>query len=70
MSENDMEALDAFLDTQLLKSFVFKLRTKVERYQNCEPISNTTVLNVEKVNFMEYNEYLIENIKRLTGVDK
>lgn len=53
MSENNMEALNALLEKQLYKTFTFKLRSKVEKYQDSEPKTNTTVLNVEKVNHIQ-----------------
>lgn len=72
MSENEPEALDTFLKAQEkdLKTFTFKLRSKFEKY-GIEAITKyTTVQHIEKVNQKEYDDYLIENIQRLTGVGK
>lgn len=68
LSEYDMQALNAFLETQVFKSFIFKLRTKVERHQNCDPTYNTTVVKIVQEN-KHYNDFLIENIKRLSRID-
>lgn len=69
MSENDPEGLSAFLQTQHFKSFMFKLRSKVETYGDSQR-NKISVQKVEPINYKEYNDYLIKNIQRLTGVGK
>uniref|UniRef100_A0A182JRW5 Replication protein A subunit n=1 Tax=Anopheles christyi TaxID=43041 RepID=A0A182JRW5_9DIPT len=51
------------------KSFVFKLRTKVE-YFGEQPRNKTSAVSVAPVNHTEYNALLIKSIQELTGVGK
>ncbi|XP_049281805.1 replication protein A 70 kDa DNA-binding subunit [Anopheles funestus] len=51
------------------KSFVFKLRTKVE-YFGEQPRNKTSAVSVAPVNHKEYNALLIKSIQELTGVGK
>lgn len=69
MSENDPETLNAFLQTQHFKAFMFKLRSKVETYGDSQR-NKISVQKVEPLNHKDYNDYLIKNIQRLTGVGK
>lgn len=69
MSENEPEALNAFLQTQHFKTFMFTLRSKVETYGDSQR-NKINVHKVESLNHKDYNDYLIKNIQRLTGVGK
>lgn len=69
MAENDPESLNAFLQTKHFKSFMFKLRSKVETYGDSQR-NKITLQKAEPLNYKEYNDYLIKNIQRLTGVGK
>ncbi|XP_050069217.1 replication protein A 70 kDa DNA-binding subunit [Anopheles maculipalpis] len=51
------------------KSFVFKLRTKVE-YFGEQPRNKTSVVSAGPVDHKEYNALLIKSIEELTGVGK
>nr|XP_029715889.1 replication protein A 70 kDa DNA-binding subunit-like [Aedes albopictus] len=52
------------------KSYVFKLRTKVDNYAGAPRSKTIAVAAVDKLNHKEYNAYLIQNIQKLTGVGK
>lgn len=69
MHENDSEALNAFLQSQHFKSHMFKLRTKVETYGDSQR-NKISVQSAAPLNHKEYNDYLIKNIQRLTGIGK
>lgn len=69
MCEHNKEVGDQFLASNHFKSFIFKLRTKVEFYGDSQR-NKITVQNVTPIVYKEYNEYLIKNIQRLTGVGK
>nr|XP_029715959.1 replication protein A 70 kDa DNA-binding subunit [Aedes albopictus] len=51
------------------KSYVFKLRTKVEFYGDSSR-NKTTAVAANPVNHKEYNAYLIKNIQEMTGISK
>lgn len=51
------------------KQFVFKLRTKVEFYGDASR-NKITVQSAAPVNYKDYNEHLVQNIQKLTGVGK
>lgn len=69
MVDNDPEGLNAFLQLQHFKTFQFKLRTKVETYGD-SPRNKITVQSASPLNHKDYNDYLIKNIQRLTGIGK
>lgn len=69
LCENNKEAGDQFFASNHFKSFIFKLRSKVEFYGDSQR-NKITVQNVSPIVFKEYNEHLIKNIQRLTGVGK
>ena len=67
--DNDSETLNSFLQSQHFRSFMFKLRTKVETYGDSQR-NKITVQSAAPLSYKEYDEYLIKNIQRLTGVGK
>lgn len=67
MSESDPDGLNAFLQTQHFKTFLFKLRSKVETYGDSQH-NKISVQKVEQFMHKDYNDYLIKNIQRLTGI--
>lgn len=69
MVDNDPDALNLFLQGQHFKTFMFKLRTKVETYGDSQR-NKITVQSAAPLNYKEYDDYLIKNIQRLTGVGK
>lgn len=69
MLENDAEGLNAYLQSQHFKSYMFKLRTKVETYGDSQR-NKISVQSVTPLNHKEYDDYLIKNIQRLTGIGK
>lgn len=69
MFENDKEDLNKLIQEQQLKSHVFKLRTKVETYGDNQR-NKITVQSAAPLNHKDYNDYLIKNIQRLTGIGK
>ncbi|XP_067000915.2 replication protein A 70 kDa DNA-binding subunit isoform X2 [Anabrus simplex] len=61
---------DKFLEVfsaAAFKSYIFKLRAKVETF-NDESRMKTTVANVIPLNYKEYNRRLIESIKKRSGL--
>lgn len=69
MFEANKEAGEAFFVSQHFKNFIFKLRTKVEFYGDSQR-NKITVQSVNPINYKEYNEHLVKNIQRLTGIGK
>jgi replication factor A1 len=67
--EQDKEGFDALFSDISFQQKVFKMRTKVETYQDV-PKNKTTVLSASEPNYKEYNKYLMANIQRLTGIHK
>lgn len=51
------------------KSFVFKLRTKVENFGDT-PRNKVTVVSAVPLNYKEYNNYMIKRLQELTGIGK
>lgn len=67
--EINKETAEAIFASIQFKSYVFKLRTKVEFYGD-SPRNKTSVISATKMNHKEYNSHLIQNIQRLTGIGK
>lgn len=67
--EHDKEAADSIFNDISFQQKTFKLRTKVETYQDV-PKNKMTVLAISEPNYKEYNKYLLGNIQRLTGIHK
>ncbi|CAH1800586.1 unnamed protein product [Owenia fusiformis] len=61
----DETAFDNLFQEATFKQFIFKLRTKMETY-NEESRLKTVCVNVSPVNHEEYSKKLIEDIQRLT----
>lgn len=68
MDENKEEA-DAYLQAQHFRSFLFKLRTKVEFYGDSSR-NKITAQSITPVNHKDYNDFLVKNIEKLTGISK
>uniref|UniRef100_A0A1I8QBZ9 Replication protein A subunit n=1 Tax=Stomoxys calcitrans TaxID=35570 RepID=A0A1I8QBZ9_STOCA len=68
MDNNPTEAEEIFNSINF-HSFIFKLRSKVETYGDMSR-SKLTVQAATPVNYKEYNKYLINNLKELTGINK
>ncbi|KFB42188.1 AGAP001421-PA-like protein [Anopheles sinensis] len=67
--EFNKEEAERIFSAVSFKSFVFKLRTKVE-YFGEQPRNKTSAVSVAPVNHREYNSLLIKSIQELTGVGK
>lgn len=67
--DRSKEEGEAILSAIHFKSFVFKLRTKVEYYGDSAR-NKVIVQSATAVNYKDYNDYLIKNIQRLTGIGK
>lgn len=67
--EYQKEEAEKLFTSISFKSFVFKLRTKVE-YFGEQPRNKTSAVSVAPVNHKEYNALLIKSIQELTGVGK
>jgi hypothetical protein len=67
--EHDKEAADAIFADISFQKKTFKLRTKVETYQDV-PKNKITVISITDPNYKEYNKHLLANIQRLTGIHK
>ncbi|XP_037951492.1 replication protein A 70 kDa DNA-binding subunit-like [Teleopsis dalmanni] len=68
LEHNATEAEEIFSSLHF-SSHIFKLRTKVEVYGDMHR-NKVTVQSVAPINYKEYNKYLINNLKTLTGIDK
>lgn len=69
MFEENKEEGDAFFQAQHFRSFLFKLRTKVEFYGDSSR-NKITTQSVAPINHKDYNDYLVKNIEKLTGISK
>uniref|UniRef100_A0A182MBH5 Replication protein A subunit n=1 Tax=Anopheles culicifacies TaxID=139723 RepID=A0A182MBH5_9DIPT len=67
--EYQKEEAEKLFSAISFKSFVFKLRTKVE-YFGEQPRNKTSAVSAAPVNHKEYNALLIKSIQELTGVGK
>jgi len=68
LEHNQNEAEEIFASINF-NSYVFKLRSKVETYGDM-PRNKLTVQSATPVNYREYNKYLINNLKELTGINR
>lgn len=69
MLETDQDGLNLYLQSQHFKQYVFKLRSKVETWGDSQR-NKISVQSAAPINYKEYNDYLIKNISRLTGIGK
>lgn len=60
---------EAALQTMNFKSYVFKLRAKMEMFGDVGR-NKMTVMNISPVNYKEYNRHLIKDLQELTGIGK
>uniref|UniRef100_A0A182QCD7 Replication protein A subunit n=1 Tax=Anopheles farauti TaxID=69004 RepID=A0A182QCD7_9DIPT len=67
--EFQKEDVEKIFGSISFKSFVFKLRTKVE-YFGEQPRNKTSAVSAAPVNHKQYNALLIKSIQELTGVGK
>lgn len=65
--EHDKEAAEAVFNEISFQQKTFKLRSKVETYQDV-PKNKITVVSISDPNYKEYNKYLIDNIQKLIGI--
>ncbi|XP_076234444.1 replication protein A 70 [Calliopsis andreniformis] len=69
LQENDNDAyLEKFADATF-KSFIFKIRVKLEVF-NDENRLKATCVSASPVDYKSYNDYLITHIKELVGIEK
>ncbi|XP_035779088.1 replication protein A 70 kDa DNA-binding subunit-like [Anopheles albimanus] len=69
MLEYQLDEAEKLFTSMCFRSFVFKLRTKVE-YYNEQARNKTTAVSAAPVNHKEYNALLIKSIQEMTGVGK
>lgn len=67
--DSDQDAAEKFLAESAFKPKMFKMRTKVETYQD-QPRAKTIALSISDVNYKDYNKHLLADITRLTGISK
>lgn len=60
---------ESYLSTIAFKTYVFKLRTKVEFYGDSSR-NKITVVAADPIKYKDYNKYLIENLQALTGINR
>lgn len=60
---------ESILATILFKSYIFKLRTKVEFYGDSSR-NKITVVAADPIKYKDYNKYLIKNLQELTGINR
>ncbi|XP_061402182.1 replication protein A 70 kDa DNA-binding subunit-like [Musca vetustissima] len=68
LENNPTEAEEIFTSINF-HSYVFKLRAKVETYGDMSR-SKLTVQSASPINYKEYNKYLIDSLKEMTGINK
>ncbi|XP_031833471.1 replication protein A 70 [Nomia melanderi] len=69
LKENDNEAFLEKFANATFKSFIFKLRVKMEEF-NDEKRLKATCLGVSPVDYKVYNDHLLTQIKELAGIGK
>lgn len=67
--ERSPECADELFSVANFKSFIFKLRTKMEMYGDMQR-SKITVMSATPINYKEYNKYMISALQQLTGIGK
>lgn len=67
--EYNKDAAEQIFSAINFKSYIFKLRTKVEFYGDSSR-NKTTAVAATPLNHKEYNAYLIKNIQEMTGISK
>ncbi|XP_055906413.1 replication protein A 70 kDa DNA-binding subunit [Eupeodes corollae] len=67
--ENDPQEAEQIFSSINFHEFVFKLRSKVETYGDT-PRNKLTAVAATPINYKEYNKYLINSLKELTGIGK
>ncbi|XP_055851551.1 replication protein A 70 kDa DNA-binding subunit [Episyrphus balteatus] len=67
--ENDPQEAEQIFSSINFHEFVFRLRSKVETYGDT-PRNKLTVMAASPINHKEYNKYLINSLKELTGIGK
>uniref|UniRef100_A0A336LJ18 Replication protein A subunit n=1 Tax=Culicoides sonorensis TaxID=179676 RepID=A0A336LJ18_CULSO len=63
------DAESNILESVNFKSFLFKIRTKVETYGDT-PRNKLTVVSASPLNYKEYNKYLVKELQIMTGIGK
>ncbi|XP_016913881.2 replication protein A 70 kDa DNA-binding subunit [Apis cerana] len=69
LKENDIDAYSEKFSEATFKSFIFKIRVKVEVFGD-ENKLRATCLGVSPMDYKLYNNHLITQIKELVGIDK
>lgn len=67
--ENDPQEAEQLFSSINFHEFTFKLRAKLETYGDT-PKNKLTAVAVSPINHKEYNKYLINKLKELTGIGK
>ncbi|XP_039971109.1 replication protein A 70 kDa DNA-binding subunit [Bactrocera neohumeralis] len=67
--ENNPPEGEDVLSSINFNSYIFKLRSKVEQFGDMQR-NKLTVQSVAPLDYKEYNKYLINNLKELTGINK
>jgi replication factor A1 len=67
LDSEEQDVAEKFLAEVSFTPKLFKMRTKVETYQDT-PRQKTIALNISDVNYKEYNKHLLADITRLTGI--
>lgn len=65
--DGDKDEAEKFLAKISFKPKLFKLRTKVETYQD-QPRQKTIALSIGEINYKEYNKHLLSDIQKFTGI--
>lgn len=65
--DSDRDAGEKFLSEVSFKPKLFKLRTKVETYQD-QPRQKVIALNISDVSYKDYNKHLLSDIQKFTGI--
>jgi replication factor A1 len=65
--EHNKEESEKLFSEVIFRQKTFKLRTKIETYQDV-PKNKISAQSIGEVNYKEFNKQLLTNIQRLTGI--
>jgi len=66
--EKRQKEVELIFEKLYFKAFIFKLRTKVEHFGDT-PRNKITAVAISPVVYKEYNGFLVNKLKVLTGID-
>lgn len=65
--DGDKDIAEKFLSEISFKPKMFRLRVKVETYQD-QPRQKVIALNISDINYKDYNKHMLTDIQKFTGI--